>query len=51
MPVYDGVLRDDDIIAALSYIKSTWPDDIRQIHDRINADYKLNKALESGKGS
>jgi mono/diheme cytochrome c family protein len=47
MPVYEDVLSDAEIIAALSYIKSTWPADVRQIHDKINADYKLNKAMES----
>jgi mono/diheme cytochrome c family protein len=47
MPVYEGVLSDAEIIAALSYIKSTWPADVRQIHDKINADYKLNKVMES----
>ncbi|MDC0337797.1 hypothetical protein OAN95_06230 [Alphaproteobacteria bacterium] len=36
-------------IAALSYIKSTWPDDVRQIHNKINADYKLNNAMENSK--
>ena len=35
MPVYDGVLSDDEIIAVLSYIKSTWPDDIRARHDEM----------------
>ena len=49
MPVYDGILTDREIIAALSYIKSTWPDDVRQIHDKINADYKLNDAMENSK--
>lgn len=33
MPIYDGVLTDDEIVAVLSYIKSTWPDDIRASHD------------------
>ena len=47
MPIYDDVLKDEEIIAALSYIKSTWPDDVRQIHDKINADYKLNNAMEN----
>ncbi|MEO0916633.1 MAG: cytochrome c [Pseudomonadota bacterium] len=37
MPVYEGVLSDDEIIAVLSYIKSTWPDDLRQYHDELNA--------------
>ena len=51
MPIYDNVLKDEEIIAALSYIKSTWPDDVRQIHDKINADYKLNNAMENKKSS
>ncbi len=37
MPVYDGVLSDDEIIAVLSFIKSTWPSDIREHHDALNA--------------
>lgn len=37
MPIYEGVLTDDEIIAALSFIKSTWPDDLRQYHDALNA--------------
>ena len=37
MPAYDGVLTDDEIIAVLSYIKSTWPADVRAAHDDINA--------------
>ncbi|WP_299615047.1 cytochrome c [uncultured Tateyamaria sp.] len=32
MPIYEGVLTDDEIIAVLSYIKSTWPEDIRSRH-------------------
>ena len=49
MPIYDDVLNDEEIVAALSYIKSTWPDDVRQIQDKINADYKLNNAMENSK--
>lgn len=37
MPVYEGVLSDDGIIAVLSFIKSTWPDDLRVYHDELNA--------------
>ena len=37
MPVYEDVLTDDEIIAVLSFIKSTWPDDLRQYHDELNA--------------
>lgn len=43
MPVYDGVLSDDEIIAVLSYIKSTWPADIRARHDQINASFKASQ--------
>jgi mono/diheme cytochrome c family protein len=37
MPAYDGTLTDADIIAALSYIKSTWPQDIRARHDAMES--------------
>lgn len=37
MPIYEGVLTDDEIIAVLSYIKSTWPQDIRDRHDDMVA--------------
>ena len=40
MPVYDGVLSDEEIIASLSYIKSTWPDEVIEIHNKINDNYK-----------
>jgi len=36
MPGYAGILSDDEIIAVLSYIKSTWPAAIRRRHDTIN---------------
>ncbi len=39
MPVYDGVLSNEDIISVLSYIKSTWPENIRERHDAMNAQY------------
>ena len=37
MPAYEGILTDEEILAVLSYIKSTWPPDIRSAHDDINA--------------
>ena len=37
MPVFEGVLTDEEIRASLSYIKSTWPGEVRAIHDDINA--------------
>jgi len=36
MPVYEGILSDDDIVAVLSFIKSTWPDEERQWQEEIN---------------
>ncbi len=35
MPIYDGVLSDEEIIAVLSYIKSTWPEEIRARHNKM----------------
>lgn len=37
MPPYKGVLADEDIVAVLSYLKSTWPPDVRQLHDQLEA--------------
>lgn len=37
LPVYEEVLSDDQIIAVLAYIKSTWPEEIQQRHDQMNA--------------
>jgi mono/diheme cytochrome c family protein len=35
---FGDVLSDAEILAVLAWIKSTWPAEIRAIHDRINAD-------------
>ena len=37
MPAYEDKLTDAKILAALSYIKSTWPSRIQRQHDQINA--------------
>ena len=37
MPAYERKLTDKEIIAVLSYIKSTWPKDIQIQHDLINS--------------
>jgi len=37
MPVYRGLMSDEDIVAVLSWIKSRWPSDVRAKHDQINA--------------
>jgi mono/diheme cytochrome c family protein len=36
MPAFGGVLDDAEIAAVLAYIKSRWPQDIRQRHDAVN---------------
>lgn len=36
MPAFEGVLEDEEIIAILSYIKSRWPERIRQHQDGLN---------------
>ena len=36
MPAYKDVLSDKEIISVLSYIKSTWPNKVKKIHDQIN---------------
>jgi len=40
MPAYQGILDEQQVIAVLSYIKSTWPENIRERHDAINAQAK-----------
>ncbi|MFK7880150.1 c-type cytochrome [Roseobacter sp.] len=35
MPVYEGILSDEEIVAVLSYIKSTWPEEIRAHHNEL----------------
>jgi S-disulfanyl-L-cysteine oxidoreductase SoxD len=36
MPAFEGQLSDQEIVAALSWIKSQWPPEIRDRHDRMN---------------
>lgn len=38
MPVYDGVLTDNEIVAVLSFIKSRWPEEIQRRHSQMNDD-------------
>ena len=37
MPIYRGLMSDEDIVAVLSWIQSRWPEDVRAKHDQINA--------------
>ena len=36
MPIYKDLLNDKEIISVLSYIKSTWPEEIRIMQDKLN---------------
>lgn len=36
MPVYDGVLSDEEIVAVLSWIKAQWPADVRARQDALD---------------
>ena len=42
MPKDKNILSDKEIISVLSYIKSTWPNKVKKIHDQIN-DRKKSK--------
>ena len=42
MPGFKDQLSDKDILAVLSYIKSTWPKMVRMRHDRLNENAKIN---------
>lgn len=37
MPVYENILSDEQIVAVLSYIKNSWPEEQRQWQEEINA--------------
>lgn len=43
MPVYEGVLSDEEIVAVLSWIKAQWPPEIQAQHDKINASAKRGR--------
>jgi mono/diheme cytochrome c family protein len=40
MPGFKDILSDAEIIAVLSYIKSTWPEDIRRRHDGMEQPHR-----------
>jgi mono/diheme cytochrome c family protein len=43
MPAFDGVLSDAEILAALSWIKSQWPAEIRMHQEEIDAASKRRR--------
>lgn len=50
MPAYEGILTDEEIIAVLSFIKNTWPEEQRQWQEEINAS-QTEGLLPPSKGS
>lgn len=40
MPGYNGVLSDDEIVAVLSYIKHSWPEELRSWQEQVNGSQK-----------
>ena len=40
MPAYEAILKDEEIVAVLSWIKARWPPEIRARHDELNAQYR-----------
>jgi len=41
MQPYKDILSDEEIIAVLSFIKSSWPAELRSAHDEMNERYSL----------
>lgn len=37
MPAFEKILTDDEVVAVLSYIKSTWTEEVQKRHDSLNA--------------
>lgn len=47
MPKFKGIVSDRELVAILSYIKSTWPEAVRRDHDEVNMMYAAyNRAVE-----
>lgn len=40
MPAYGTILSDEEIIAVLAYIKSTWPKDVQQMQQQVSRQYR-----------
>ena len=40
---FEGVLSDEEILATLAFIKSTWPEEVIGTHNRINADFEASR--------
>ncbi len=43
MPAYEHILEDEEIIAILSFIKSRWPQEMRERHDEMNRRFRMQR--------
>lgn len=50
MPAYANILSDEDIVAVLSFIKNTWPEQERQWQEEVNSS-RIDSQLPQTKGS
>ncbi|MFK7862523.1 MAG: cytochrome c [Granulosicoccus sp.] len=50
MPAYANILSDEDIVAVLSFIKNSWPDNERQWQEEVNGT-QIDSQLPKSKGS
>lgn len=50
MPAFEGVLTDAEIIAALSWIKSQWPPEIREQQEEVNAAHPPQRSGKRNSG-
>lgn len=50
MPSYAGILSDTDIVAVLSFIKNTWPEEERQWQDEVNRQLIGDDSMLEGDG-
>lgn len=40
MPAFEGILTDEELAAVIAFIKSSWPQHLRQQQERINENWK-----------
>jgi mono/diheme cytochrome c family protein len=40
MPAFEGILGDEELAAAIAFVKSTWPPHIRQQQERMNEHWR-----------
>lgn len=51
MPAYENMLSDEEIIAVLSFIKNSWPEEQRSWQEKLNGTHEDGFTLTPGKKS